>query len=85
MKKTLLLALAVFSAAVAPPRWVATWSVSPAPQLSTDFDMRNAHLIFENQTFREIVHTSIGGEAVRVPISNVFGSGSLPGMEGPAA
>lgn len=34
--------------------------------------MRAAHLVFDNQTLREIVHTSIGGSAVRVRLSNAY-------------
>ena len=77
MKKTLLLLLTFVSLAVAQPRWVATWTTSPAPQLAAAADMRNANMLFQNQTFREIVHTSIGGDAVRVRISNVYASAFL--------
>jgi lysophospholipase L1-like esterase len=35
--------------------------------------MRTAKLEFENQTLREIVHTSIGSAAVRVRLSNAYG------------
>jgi hypothetical protein len=35
--------------------------------------MRTAKLEFENHTLREIVHTSIGGAAVRVRLSNAYG------------
>src|SRR5690242_12689933 len=75
--KTALVAFACLSAAVAQPRWVATWSTSSAPQLAAESDMRSAKMIFQNQTFRQIVHTSIGGDTARVRISNVFGSGFL--------
>src|SRR5579871_4028456 len=66
---TLLGALA--SAAGAQTHWVATWGASPAPQLPQD-QMEAAHLLFQNQTLREIVHTSIGGTAVRVRLSNAY-------------
>ena len=50
-------------------RWVGSWSASPqspaAPQQIND------------QTIREIVHLSIGGERVRVRLSNAFGTNSL--------
>jgi lysophospholipase L1-like esterase len=36
--------------------------------------MRTRKLEFTNQTIREIVHTSIGGDTVRIKISNVFGT-----------
>ena len=35
--------------------------------------MRAAKLVFENQTLREIVHTSIGSNTVRVRLSNAYG------------
>jgi lysophospholipase L1-like esterase len=56
----------------AAPHWVATWGASPAPQLA-DEQMRKAHLELSNQTLREIVHISIGGNSLRVRLSNVFG------------
>ena len=33
---------------------------------------------FNNQTLRQIVHTTVGGDQVRVVFSNVFGSAPLP-------
>ncbi|HLJ46221.1 MAG TPA: SGNH/GDSL hydrolase family protein [Bryobacteraceae bacterium] len=53
--------------------WVVTWGASPAPQLADEAQMRSAKLVFEDQTLREIVHTSIGGDAVRVRLSNAYG------------
>ena len=53
--------------------WVVTWGASPAPQLADETQMSRAKLVFENQTLREIVHTSIGGNTVRVRLSNAFG------------
>src|SRR5437763_16568280 len=60
-----------------PGRWVGTWEASPAPQLSDESQMRAAKLEFENQTLREIVHTSIGGDTVRVRLSNAYGKDSV--------
>jgi lysophospholipase L1-like esterase len=73
MKIQLAFLLALTSAALAAGRthWVVTWGASPAPQLSNQ-EMRTAKLEFENQTLREIVHTSIGGAAVRVRLSNAY-------------
>ena len=53
--------------------WVVTWGASPAPQLADEAQMLAAKLVFDNQTLREIVHTSIGGNTVRVRLSNAFG------------
>jgi lysophospholipase L1-like esterase len=56
-----------------PSHWVVTWGASPAPQLSDEAQMRTAKLMFDNQTLREIVHTSIGSDTVRVRLSNAYG------------
>ncbi len=73
-RATFLLILATASAlAAGKDHWVVTWGASPAPQLTDAAQMRAAKLEFENQTLREIVHTSIGGKAVRVRLSNAFG------------
>ena len=53
--------------------WVSTWGASPSPQLADAEQMRVAKLAFDNQTVRQIVHTSLGGEQVRLRLSNVFG------------
>jgi lysophospholipase L1-like esterase len=57
----------------AQPVWVATWAASAAPQLADRAQMTSAKLVFDNQTVREIVHISLGGDAVRVRLSNAFG------------
>lgn len=49
-------------AAAAGP-WTGTWAVSP----------QSGGASFNQQTLRQIVHTSIGGRSARVQISNVFG------------
>ena len=49
--------------------WVGTWAASPQPA--------SAPVQFDGQTIRQIVHTSIGGERVRVRLSNAFGTDSL--------
>lgn len=48
--------------------WVATWGASPSAILTAGFN---------NQTLRLIVHTSIGGERVRVRLSNALGTQSV--------
>lgn len=76
MKTAFLLACALASPLLAAEtnHWVSTWAASPAPQLAQPEQMRAAKLEFENQTLREIVHVSIGGPAVRVRLSNAYGS-----------
>jgi len=60
-------------AAVKKSHWVATWAAAPSPA-GTDDAMRRRRLEFNEQTLREIVHLSIGGERFRVRLSNAFGS-----------
>ena len=59
--------------AAAPAHWVVAWGASPAPQLADEAQMRSAKLLFDNQTIREIVHTSIASDTVRVRLSNAYG------------
>src|SRR6202158_3021170 len=65
----LLASLVVAPAAFARDRdWVATWNASPVTAST---------LTFNNQTLREIVHISIGGNRVRVRLTNAFGADLL--------
>lgn len=57
--------------------WVSTWSASPSslpPGLLPPEDIKDA---FSNQTLRLIAHTSIGGDVVRIRISNTHGNKRL--------
>jgi lysophospholipase L1-like esterase len=58
-------------------RWIGTWGASPSPQLADPAQMLSGHLLFENQTIREIVHTSAGASTVRVRLSNAYGRESV--------
>jgi lysophospholipase L1-like esterase len=49
--------------------WVGTWSASPQAVA--------APIRINGQTVRQIVHTSLGGERVRVRLSNAYGTGAL--------
>ncbi len=49
--------------------WTGTWAVSPMRD--------NAGKRFNQQTLRQIVHTSVGGHMARVQISNLFGTQPL--------
>ena len=81
MKFTPAVLLALFLALPAlpadTPHWVVTWGASPAPQLPDMNQVRTAKLLFENQTLREIVHTSIGGDSVRLRLSNAYGKDAV--------
>ena len=63
--------------AAAQTHWVVSWGSSPAPQLASSEQMRAAHLLFENQTLREIIHTSVGGDSLRIRLSNAYGTKTL--------
>ncbi|MBY0506634.1 MAG: SGNH/GDSL hydrolase family protein [Bryobacteraceae bacterium] len=67
------IALATATLLLPADRWVASWAPSPSPQLADAAQMRTAKLVFENQTLRQTVHVSLGGEQVRVRLSNAFG------------
>jgi lysophospholipase L1-like esterase len=53
--------------------WVGTWGAAPSPQLQAA-EMESQKLVFRDQTVREIVHISIGGDRLRVRLSNTFGA-----------
>lgn len=46
--------------------WVGTWNASP--------QAASAPLQINGQTLRQIVHTSMGGDGVRIRLSNVYGT-----------
>ncbi|KAA2256896.1 SGNH/GDSL hydrolase family protein [Solihabitans fulvus] len=55
-----------------PGGWIGTWSASPAAAVpGTDNG-------YPNFSIRNVVHTSVGGSAVRVRLSNAFGASPLP-------
>jgi lysophospholipase L1-like esterase len=53
--------------------WVGTWATG----LTSAGDPPVPIVIFENQTLRQTVHTSIAGSAVRIRLSNEFGTEPL--------
>jgi lysophospholipase L1-like esterase len=57
------------AAQIHPEHWVATWTTSV---VSSD-----QPATLSNQTVRNVVHTSIGGSAVRIRLSNTFGTHTL--------
>lgn len=54
-------------------QWIATWSSPPAAPRSA-FEPPK---IFENQTVRQIARVSLGGQRVRIRVSNAFGTQPL--------
>jgi len=53
------------------PGWVTTWAGSP--QAPTPLFPNPANAGFSNQTVRNIVFTSVGGNQIRIRLSNAFG------------
>ncbi len=53
--------------------WVTTWSASPQAAIPG----APATAGFSDQTVRDIVHTSVGGSAIRLRLTNAFGSSPL--------
>lgn len=50
-------------------RFVGTWSAAPVPPAQSGLSQTG----IENRTLREVVHTSVGGSAVRLRLTNTFG------------
>jgi lysophospholipase L1-like esterase len=57
------------------PGWVETWAASP--QAPTPLFPNLANAGFHNQTVRNIVFTSVGGNELRIRLSNSFGIRAL--------
>lgn len=62
--------------AAASPDWVGTWTGSPVAGATTSTCPAGPGA-FSDQTVRNIVYPSVGGDRVRVRISNVFGTAPL--------
>ena len=75
------LALAVAapgSAARAAEPWVTTWAATPAPRWAEELPVPfGVPEVLDNQTIRQIARISVGGEQIRVVISNEFGARPL--------
>jgi lysophospholipase L1-like esterase len=55
-------------------RWVGTWATAMhAPSAGFGEEFPSQFFEFDNQTVRQIVRTSIGGDQVRVRLANTFG------------
>jgi lysophospholipase L1-like esterase len=55
-------------------QWVGTWGAAPQPAATTT---ESVNPQFNHQTLRQIVRTSMGGNRVRVRLSNVYGTAPL--------
>ncbi|HEY2403321.1 MAG TPA: SGNH/GDSL hydrolase family protein [Steroidobacteraceae bacterium] len=60
------------------PAWVTTWAATPAPRWGKDIPPPFAvPETLTDQTVRQIVRTSVGGQQIRIVISNEFGARPL--------
>lgn len=68
------LAMAVIiSPALAQQHWVATWGAASLEQPISALE----NIPAAGLTYRNIIHTSLGGSQIRITVSNVFGGGPL--------
>ncbi|MFI9007829.1 SGNH/GDSL hydrolase family protein [Actinosynnema sp. NPDC053489] len=67
----LLLLLPATASAAPKATWVGAWATSPTTVPASDTTS------FEDQTLRQVVHLSAGGDTVRVRLSNEFGTQPL--------
>jgi lysophospholipase L1-like esterase len=60
-------------------QWVTTWHTAVVPRAAMPPQQGQGQppLNFNNQTLRQIVHVSVGGERIRVVLSNAFGTEPL--------
>ncbi len=73
----LALSFASAAALAAPGGWITTWSRSSSVPYPDPTQLSNSRLVFSNQTLREVVHISVGGDMVRVRLSNVHGTSAV--------
>lgn len=67
-------AVAVSPASAHSPAWVATWQASPQPVWGPDFLFpTNVPPILRDQTVRQVAHVSLGGQRIRIVLSNTYG------------
>lgn len=58
--------------------WITTWAATPAPRWSDDLPAPfGVPEVLENQTVRQVARISVGGNTVRVVLSNAFGAKPL--------
>lgn len=68
----------VAPALAASPAWVATWQASPQPVWGADFIFpANVPPVLHEQTVRQIARVSLGGQRLRIVLSNNYGNQPL--------
>jgi lysophospholipase L1-like esterase len=80
---TLVLAGTSSGQSSATEHWVGTWATAPVsvasqPSGQPQLGQQGPPPLINNQTLRQIVHTSLGGDRVRVVLTNAFGTRPLP-------
>lgn len=71
-------ALSVAPAMAASPAWVATWQASPQPVWGSDFLFpTNVPPVLHEQTLRQVARVSLGGQRLRIVLSNAYGNQPL--------
>ena len=60
------------------PGWVGSWEAAQTVAATSGLSDTG----FDDQTVRSIVHTSVGGSAIKLRISNAFGTGPRTGDRG---
>ncbi|WP_308924232.1 SGNH/GDSL hydrolase family protein [Janthinobacterium sp. J1-1] len=72
------LLLATAPAAGADTAWLASWSASPQAVWSNDFILpANVPARLHDQTVRQVARVSVGGQRVRIVLSNAYGATPL--------
>jgi hypothetical protein len=71
----------LFSMACTPlprePHWIGSWGASPLPPRETAIGPFPATPAFSNQTIRQTIRLSAGGDRLRLRLTNEYGSGPL--------
>lgn len=71
---TAAVALSATSVMAATPAWVASWQASPQPTWGSDFLFpTNVPPVLYDQTVRQVARISLGGQRLRIVLSNAYG------------
>ncbi|MFC0690904.1 SGNH/GDSL hydrolase family protein [Paraburkholderia humisilvae] len=71
-------AMNIAPAMAASPTWVATWQASPQPVWGSDFLFpTNVPPVLHDQTVRQVARVSLGGQRLRIVLSNAYGNKPL--------
>jgi len=68
------LAFGLVCLGVAAPHWVGTWGTSPGLRLASAGEMQKEGFQFQDETLRQAVRISLGGDEFRLCLSNAYGT-----------